>query len=181
MSRVPWVSQITISRKHEFRWGIPSKIMVLGIYHSREDEKCQKVFRRMLTFSGPQQALTLWYQVAESICSRFFFVSKGKHPTPLTPVLLIMETGLTCVLWLEQLCFIVLLQLQWSTGHIPGYPQTHHLCTLLRLFPFFTLLFATLSVPQPCPKSLLIITFSPLSSVLLHPYTNLVFLILLPR
>lgn len=63
-----------------------------------------------------------------------------------------MEAGLTRVLWLERFCFLVLLQLQWSTGDIPGHPQTHHLCVPYPFSHFFILLFATLSAPQPCPK-----------------------------
>jgi len=154
--------------------------VVLHIYPSREDEKHQKVFRRMLMFSGLQQALTQWYQVAQSICPGFFLASKRKHSTPSTPVLLIMEAGLTHVLRLEQLCFIVLLQLQWSTGDIPGHPQIHNSCIFLHLLPF---LYPLLYHPFCTPALSQIITddtFSPLSSDLLRPYPHLVFLVLLP-
>lgn len=144
--------------------------MVLDICHSREDKKCQNVFRGMLMFSGLQQPFTLWYWVVQSICPGFFLASKGKHPTPLTPVLLIMQAGLTRVLRMEQLCFVVLLQLQRSTGNIPEHAQTHHLCTLLSLFPF---LYPSLCHPFCTPALSQIITGNYFFSIVLSLATSI--------
>lgn len=58
----------------------------LDIYQGRQGQNSQNLFWRALEFSGLHQALTVWYQVAQSICPGFFLASKGKHPTPLTPV-----------------------------------------------------------------------------------------------
>lgn len=92
------VSQITISRKQEFQWGISSRIVVLDIYHSREDKKCQKVCRRMLMFSGFNRHWHCDIWLLSLSVPAFFLANKGKHATPLTPVLLIMKAGLTRVM-----------------------------------------------------------------------------------
>lgn len=107
----------------------------LDIYQGRQGQNSQNVFRMMLVFWGLHQALTVWYQVAQSICPGFFLASKWKHLIPLTPVP--PDSG-------SRISTCVMVRTTWLYCPLPAavkhrrypwtYPNTSFMC-FIALFP----------------------------------------------